>query len=157
MDQHGAIDEVQYVRGVNWAPDSADEDEDSMAESEVQYVMDTFAGETEVLDSQMDITEVDQADAAHALVQLASTDANTFQSDKVNHEGSSLMLPLIFPRWYGDHEEDVNDAAVSLLWIGRGYTNVCSGLPEIPDQGLDAEKVEETKMSMLKIIFPSMY
>ncbi|CAN6243181.1 unnamed protein product [Urochloa humidicola] len=128
-----------------------------MVESEVQYVMDTFACETEVPDSQMDIAEVNQADAVNALLQLASTDANQFQSDKVNHEGSSLMLPLIFHIFYGDHEKDVNDAAATLLWIGRGYRNICSGLPEIPDQGLNAKKVEEIKMSMLKIIFPFMY
>jgi hypothetical protein len=34
-----------------------------MDESEVQFVMDTYAGETEVPDSQMDIAEVDEPDA----------------------------------------------------------------------------------------------
>jgi hypothetical protein len=65
MDHHDAIDEVQYVRGVNWAPDSTDEDEDPMAESEVQVVMDTFVGDTEVPDSQMVSAEVDEPDAVH--------------------------------------------------------------------------------------------
>jgi len=34
----------------------------------------------------------------------------------VNHEGSSLMLPVLFHRLYGDHHEDVNEAAASLLF-----------------------------------------
>jgi len=41
MDRQDDDEEVQYVRGVNWAPDSTDEDEDPMADSEVQFVMDT--------------------------------------------------------------------------------------------------------------------
>jgi hypothetical protein len=88
--------EEHYVRGVNWSPNSTDEDEDPMDESEVQFVMDTYAGETEVPDSQMDIAEVDEPDAVHALQSFASK----FQSDKVKHEGCSLMLPVLFPRLY---------------------------------------------------------
>jgi len=73
MDRHDGDGKVSYVRGVNWAPDSTDddegsmaesevqhEDEDPMAESEVQFVQDTYAGETEVPDSQMDIADVDE-------------------------------------------------------------------------------------------------
>ncbi|CAD6250089.1 unnamed protein product [Miscanthus lutarioriparius] len=168
-----AESEVQYVRGVNWAPNSTDEDEDPMAESEMLFVMDTYAGETEVPDSQMDIAEVDDPDAEVDIVEVDELDtvhalqsfASKFQSDKVKHEGCGLMLPVLFPRLYGDHDEDVNGAAVSLLWICRGYSNVSNGLPRIPDEGLDAEaikeakmsmkkKTEEVKMSMFKIIFP---
>jgi hypothetical protein len=135
-----------------------------MDESEVQFVMDTYAGETEVPDSQMDIAEVDEPDAVHALQSFASK----FQSDKVKHEGCSLMLPVLFPCLYGDHDEDVNGAAVSLLWISRGYSNVSNGLPTIPEEGLNAEEIKEAKMSMekkteevkksmFKIVFPFMY
>jgi hypothetical protein len=35
----------------------------------------------------------------------------------VNHEGSYLMLPVLFHRLYGDHHEDVNEAAASLLFL----------------------------------------
>jgi len=35
MDLHDDDGKIQYVRGVNWAPDSDDEDE----ESEVQFVL----------------------------------------------------------------------------------------------------------------------
>lgn len=164
MDRHDDDGEVQYVCGVNWAPDSTDEDEDPMADSKVPDSYGRERGETEVPDSQMDIAEVDEPDAVHALESLASK----FQSDKVKHEGCSLMLPVLFPCLYGDHDEDVNGAAVSLLWISRGYSNVSNGLPTILDEGLDAEdikeakmsmkkKTEEVKMSMFKIIFPSMY
>lgn len=38
------------------------------------------------------------------------------------------------------------------MWIGRGYWNVSNGWPRIPDEGLDAENIEEAKMSMLKKI-----
>nr|TKW16466.1 hypothetical protein SEVIR_5G301333v2 [Setaria viridis] len=89
MDHQDNDDEIHYVRGVNWALDSTDEDEDPMADSEVQFVMDTFAGKIEVPDSQMDIaevnepdTEVDEPDAVYALVKLASIDVNKFQSTR---------------------------------------------------------------------------
>ncbi|KAG8059890.1 hypothetical protein GUJ93_ZPchr0002g25974 [Zizania palustris] len=101
--------------------------------------------------------EVGDIDIMYALVKLASTDVNRFESDKVNHEASSLMFPVLLPLLYGCHEEDVNDAATTLLWIGRGYCNVTNGLPKIPDRGLYTEKLEETKMFMLKIIFPSIF
>jgi hypothetical protein len=78
------------------------------------------------------------------------------------------MLPVLFPRLYGDHDEDVNGAAVSLLWISRGYSSVSNGLPTIPGEGLIAEEIKEAKMSMekkteevkksrFKIVFPFMY
>ncbi|CAN6221918.1 unnamed protein product [Urochloa humidicola] len=171
---------VQYVRGVNWAPDS-DEDDDPMAESdmqveaedpmaasdvqvpaedpimtdsEVQFVSDTYAGNTEVPDSQMDIDEVDEPDVVHALESFASM----FHLDKVKHEGCSLMLPVLLPRLYGDNDDDVHGAAVSLLWMSRGYS---SGV----EAGVDArilddeptKNTEEVKMSMFKIIFPFMF
>jgi hypothetical protein len=133
MDRHDDDGEVQYVRVVNWAPNSTDEDEysmgdsevqqedeDSMAESEVQFVQDTYAGETEVPDTQIDIADVDEPDVEHALDSFASK----YLSDKVRYEGRSLMLPVLLPRLYGDHDKDVHDAAVSLLWMSRGYTNV---------------------------------
>ncbi|KAJ1291795.1 hypothetical protein BS78_02G344000 [Paspalum vaginatum] len=40
--------EEPFVRGRNWAPDSHDDGE----ESEIRFVMDSLAGETEVPDSQ---------------------------------------------------------------------------------------------------------
>ncbi|KAG8060240.1 hypothetical protein GUJ93_ZPchr0002g25813 [Zizania palustris] len=101
--------------------------------------------------------EVDDLDVMYSLVKLASTDVNRFGSNKVNHEASSLMFPVLLPLLYGCHEEEVNDAAATLLWIGHGYCNVTNGLPKIPDRGLDAEKLEETKMSIFKIIFPSFF
>jgi hypothetical protein len=44
-----------------------------------------------------------------------------FADDKVHHEMVELLLPIMHPLVYGDHEDDVNDAAATLLWIGRGY------------------------------------
>ena len=146
------------MRGVNWAPDSYEEDEgedeDPTAESEVQFVPDTYAGESEVLDTQVEIANVDEPDAVHALESFASK----FESDKIKHEGCSLMLPVLFPRLYGDHHEDVNDAAVSLLWMSRGYCNVSNGLPRIPEESQSMEmKIEEVKRSIFKIVFLFMY
>jgi hypothetical protein len=65
----------EFVRGVNWAPDSCDEEDDydvsqivrgdenlaavggeemiGMSESEVRFVADSFVGDTEVSDSQL--------------------------------------------------------------------------------------------------------
>ena len=58
------------------------------------------------------------------------------------------MLPVLLPRLYGEHDDDVNSAATSLLWMSRGYSN----------HGKDAKIVDEAvNMSMFKIIFPFMY
>jgi hypothetical protein len=84
--------DARYVHGVNWAPDSDDD---------------------------MDACEA--TDAASTLLQLASMEAWRFADDKVRHEMVKLLLPIMHPLVYGDHEDDVNDAAATLLWIGRGY------------------------------------
>jgi len=47
----------------------------------------------------MEFADVDEPDVVHALESFASK----FESDKVKHEGRSLMLPVLFPRLYGDH------------------------------------------------------
>jgi hypothetical protein len=122
MDRHDDDGKVQYVRGVNWAPDSYDEDEgedEVLSESEVQFVQDTYAGETEVPDSQMEIADVDEPDTVHALESFASK----FESDKVKHEGCSLLLILIIP----DHGiiEFIGRAIplpylVPIYWIFKG-------------------------------------
>jgi hypothetical protein len=66
-----------------------------MDESEVQFVMDTYAGETEV-PGLPDGHRRSRRTWRHALQSFASK----FQSDKVKHEGCSLMLPVLFPRLY---------------------------------------------------------
>ncbi|KAG8085185.1 hypothetical protein GUJ93_ZPchr0010g7908 [Zizania palustris] len=129
MDRQDNNDEIHYVHDVNWASDSIDEPN----------------------------TKVDENDTMYALVKLASTDVKKFQSNNVNHEASSLMFPVLLPLLYERHEEDVNDVVATLLWIGRGYCNDSNGLPNIPNGDLYAEKLEETKMSMFKTIFPSLY
>ena len=58
-----------FVRGVNWAPDSDDDGE----ESEIRYVLDSLAGETEVPDSQIN-SDAEVEDAALILMQLAATE-----------------------------------------------------------------------------------
>jgi hypothetical protein len=82
---------ARYVRGVKWAPDSEDD---------------------------MDACEA--TNAASTLLQLASMEAWRFADDKVHHEMVELLLPIMHPLVYGDHEDDVN-AVATLLWIDRGY------------------------------------
>ncbi|KAJ1266571.1 hypothetical protein BS78_08G162200 [Paspalum vaginatum] len=60
--------EEPFIRGVNWAPDSDDDGE----ESEIRFVMDSLAGKTEVPDSQ-DNSDVEVEDVALILMQLAAT------------------------------------------------------------------------------------
>jgi hypothetical protein len=83
--------DARYVCGVNWALDSEDED------------------------------AYEATNATSTLLQLASMEAWRFADDKVHHEMVELLLPIMHPLVYGDHEDDVNDAAATLLWIGRGY------------------------------------
>jgi hypothetical protein len=60
-------------------------------------------------------------DATCALLHLASRGVWRFVDDKARHEMVELMLPVLHPLVYGDHEDDVNDATTTMLWIGRGY------------------------------------
>ena len=87
------------VRGINWAPDSCDESNDSSV-SEVRFVMDSLAGETEVPDSQ-EIFADDDRSIVDALLCKASTDVSTFKLDKELHAAASLLLPVFLPCMYG--------------------------------------------------------
>jgi hypothetical protein len=87
--------EDRFIHGVNWAPDNDD-----------------------------DMEDLEARDAACALLHLASREVWRFVDEKARHEMVELMLPALHPLVYGDHEDDVNDAVTTLLWIGRGY--VCN-------------------------------
>ena len=66
------------------------------------------------------------------------------------------MLPIMVPLLYGEHDEDVNNAAVNLLWISRGLVpTVRSSL--IPDEALDSKEFEDVKLSMGTIIHPLLF
>jgi len=53
--------------------------------------MDSLASETEVLESQETFADVDESDAADALLCIASTDVSTFKPDKELDAATSLM------------------------------------------------------------------
>ena len=121
----GTVDE-KLVHGVNWAPDSCDEEEEDQQESPVpeklvrgvNWAPDSCVEEEE---DQQEIApaEEDDADVFHALMQLASTEVTKFQSDKEREDCASLPLPVYLPLLYGQHEHHVHDASVTLFWIGR--------------------------------------
>ena len=125
----GTVDE-KLVHGVNWAPDSCDEEEEDQQESPVpeklvrgvNWAPDSCVEEEE---DQQEIApaEEDDADVFHALMQLASTEVTKFQSDKEREDCASLPLPVYLPLLYGQHEQHVHDASVTLFWIGRGLVH----------------------------------
>jgi len=125
----GTVDE-KLVHGVNWAPDSCDEEEEDQQESPVpeklvrgvNWAPDSCVEEEE---DQQEIApaEEDDADVFHVLMQLASTEVTKFQSDKEREDCTSLLLPVYFPLLYGQHEQHVHDASVTLFWIGRGLVH----------------------------------
>jgi hypothetical protein len=86
------------IRGLNWAPDSKDS-EDS---DEVQFVMDSMAGDTKVPKTQEStgvimeegIDEVE--DVALTLLQLESTEVSKFDADKELKKVVDLMLLSYF-------------------------------------------------------------
>ena len=126
----GTVDE-KLVHGVNWAPDSCDEEEEDQQESPVpeklvrgvNWAPDSCVEEEE---DQQEIApaEEDDADVFHVLMQLASTEVTKFQSDKEREDCTSLLLPVYLPLLYGQHEQHVHDASVTLFWIGRGLVHV---------------------------------
>jgi hypothetical protein len=97
MERQGNAVDQGLMRGVNWAPDSFDESGDSSA-SEVSFVPDSVAGDTEVPDSQG--WDSDEWDAADGLLCLASTDVSKEIHDKEIDAATSLLLPVFLPRIY---------------------------------------------------------
>ncbi|CAD6256851.1 unnamed protein product [Miscanthus lutarioriparius] len=91
----GTVDE-KLVHGVNWAPDSCDEEEEDQQESPVpeklvrgvNWAPDSCVEEEE---DQQEIApaEEDDADVFHALMQLASTE---FEFRLIDHCNSLLNL-----------------------------------------------------------------
>ena len=94
MERHNEAVDQGLVCGINWAPDSCDESVDSCA-SEVRFVMDSLAGETEVPDSQ-EIFADDDRSIVDALLCMASTDVSTFKLDKELHAAASLLCLFFF-------------------------------------------------------------
>ncbi|KAL6897243.1 hypothetical protein ACP4OV_006939 [Aristida adscensionis] len=125
-----AMDETVWIRGVNWVPDSEDKLEES---GEVRFVDDSFAGDTEVPDSQTGVdivceeeVVVEEQDIAQTLLQLASTEVRIFDTHKSYAEAANLMLSFMLPILYGEHDDDTNAAVATLNWIGLGHGN-CYG------------------------------
>jgi hypothetical protein len=75
MDQEGEVGHQRLVRGVNWAPDSEDEADDSST-SEVR------SGDTEVPDSEEEVYDADQIEGSNALECMSSTDVSKVLYDK---------------------------------------------------------------------------
>jgi hypothetical protein len=56
-------------------------------------------------------------------MQLASTQVTKFQSDKEKEDCATLLLHVYLPLLYGQHEQQVYDASVTLFWIGCGLVH----------------------------------
>ena len=87
----------QLIRGVNWAPDSDDgeESDDVLVEGMVEV-----------------------KDVALTLQQLASIEVSKFDAEKQLKNVKDLMLPVLLPQLYGEHNEQVIRAATDLL-VGK--------------------------------------
>ena len=87
----------QLIRGVNWAPDSDDGEESN-----------------DVLVEGM----VEVKDVALTLQQLASIEVSKFDAEKQLKNVKYLMLPVLLPQLYGEHNEQVIRASTDLL-VGK--------------------------------------
>jgi len=133
-------DEHCIAEILNTASDSSDDGEES---DEVRFVMDSMAGNTEVPDSQEctgqlirgvnwapdsdDGEESDDVlvegmvevkDVALTLQQLASIEVSKFDAEKQLKNVKDLMLPVLLPQLYGEHNQQVIRAATDLL-VGK--------------------------------------
>ncbi|KAL6841823.1 hypothetical protein ACP4OV_028335 [Aristida adscensionis] len=90
---------------------------------DVRIVEDSLAGDTEVPESQPGVDNVleEEEDVAETLLQLASTEVRIFDTHKAWAEAGNLMLPILLPILYGEHDDDANAAASTLHWIGLGH------------------------------------
>lgn len=131
---------------------------------ELEFVMDSLAGNTVVPDSQIDLCVEDaeihgvesfseiEKDAATALVHLHATKVSKFELDRDLHLVSKLMFPVMFPHWYGKHDQHTNDAAVDLLWMSHGIKSL-----GVHGADLEGKAFEDEKIGMWKIAYPSMF
>ena len=165
------MEEQALIRGVNWAPNSSDEEDDQImptptpwkndiTDAEEEAVADAIAMEEAVVDavdSQVadDNDTIDDAsDVALALLQLASTEVSTFESHRDLEKVSQLMLPVLFP----EHDEASHGAATELVWFSHGYVkNYGEDRPLIHNQDLNDDKLQEVTMSVWKIFCPMLY
>jgi len=141
---------------LNTASDSSDDGEES---DEVRFVMDSMAGNTEVPDSQectgqlirgvnwapdSDDGEesndvlvegmVEVKDVALTLQQLASIEVSKFDAEKQLKNVKDLMLPVLLPQLYGEHNEQVIRAATDLLVGKRKLLLAEEKNTKLPDQ-----------------------
>jgi hypothetical protein len=121
-DQEESPVPQKLVRGVNWAPDSDVEEEEDQQEIAPAEENDADVGHA-LMQQEIAPAQEDDADVVHALMQLAETEVTKFQSDKEKENCTSLLLPVYLPRLYGQHEQHVHDASVTLFWIGRGLVH----------------------------------
>jgi len=86
----------QLIRGVNWAPDSDDgeESDDVLVEGMVEV-----------------------KDVALTLQQLASIEVSKFDAEKQLKNVTDLMLPVLLPQLYGEHNEQVIRAATGSMFM----------------------------------------
>ena len=103
MDHRRSIPvQETLVHGVNWAPDSCDEDDDcEPGNTEVPDVLVSSPDSSPV----STMAEGDEAEVVAALMELASTEVSTFRSDKERAKCSKLLLPVFLPRLYGNHKQ----------------------------------------------------
>jgi hypothetical protein len=63
------------------------------------------------------------------------------------------MLPVMFPKWYGEHDQGSQEAATSLVWLSHGYMN-CYRYDQtlFLDYFSDHDNAREVTTSMLEIL-----
>ncbi|KAL6912259.1 hypothetical protein ACP4OV_001064 [Aristida adscensionis] len=130
------ITKEELVRGVNWVPNSSEEEDvvlcsQTTARRRRRQTGSCMAVGTDLADSghaddgagdvRAEEHSGDEVDVTQALLQLLSTEVSKFDTDKHMHEVSNFMLPVLLPSLYGKNDDDVYDAAVTLLWLGRGF------------------------------------
>lgn len=120
---------------------------------EVQFVMDSLAGDTFVDDSQVDFSEL-EVDAASALMHLQATEVSTFVRDREIQYVPATMFPVMYPHWYGLKGQHTNAAVTNLVWLSRGHAPSMLGVHEEDFGGI---AFEDVIVPMWKIAYPSMF
>ena len=98
--------EEAFIRGVNWVPDS-----DNDTETEVPDSQDSIGVHLD------EIGTIEAKDVTLILMQLASIKVSIFDTHKHLHEVADLMLPLLLPCLYGKLDSEVHEAASTLQWM----------------------------------------
>ena len=99
---------------------------------------------------------VEVKDVALTLQQLASIEVSKFDAEKQLKNVTDLMLPVLLPQLYGEHNEQVIRVATDLLWFAHchGHGHGRDEPIVVHDEGPKDDGIVEFDRFMFRVMWP---